>query len=118
MSKSLPVIFLSSISSILFFGVAVAQVPNVTGEWKMTIIGEDISPTYTLIQKGNALTGTFRAPLGNLPLTGTVTKDKKVNFSAKFGGGSLKFAGTIDGKTMKGVADLPMKGRKNWTATK
>jgi hypothetical protein len=117
MSKSCSVFFLGAVS-LLFAGSAIAQVPNIEGDWKMSIIGEDISPTYTLIQKGNLLTGTFRAPLGNLPLTGSVTKDKKVSFSAKFGGGSLKFVGTVDGKTMKGVADLPMKGRKNWTATK
>jgi len=57
--------------------------------------------------------------MGNFPLTGTITKDNKINFSAKAGGGmNLKFAGTVDGKTMKGVADIPMKGRQNWTATK
>jgi hypothetical protein len=96
-----------------------AQVPNIQGEWKMSIIGENLSSTYLLIQKGTVLTGTFRAPMGNFPLTGTITKDNKINFSAKAGGGmNLKFAGTVDGKTMKGVADLPMKGRRNWTATK
>jgi hypothetical protein len=95
-----------------------AQIPNIQGEWKMSIIGENLSSTYSLIQKGNVLTGTFRAPLGTFPLTGTITKDNKVNFSAKAGGGmNLKFSGTIDGKTMKGVADIPMRGRRNWTAT-
>jgi hypothetical protein len=96
-----------------------AQVPNIQGEWKMSIIGENLSSTYSLIQKGSVLTGTFRAPMGNFPLTGTITKDNKINFSAKAGGGmNLKFAGTVDGRTMKGVADIPMKGRRNWTATK
>jgi hypothetical protein len=118
MLKSFPVLFLSSISSILYSGFAFAQVPNIEGDWKMSIVGENLSPTYTLIQKGNLLTGTFRAPLGNLPITGTVSKDRQVNFSAKFGGGSLKFVGKVDGKTMKGVADIPMKGQRNWTATK
>jgi hypothetical protein len=95
-----------------------AQIPNIQGEWKMSISGEDKSPTYSLIQKGTALTGTFRAPLGTFPLTGTITKDNKINFSAKAGGGmSLKFVGTVDGKTMKGVVDIPMKGRRNCTAT-
>jgi hypothetical protein len=95
-----------------------AQVPNIQGEWKMSIIGENLSSTYSLIQKGNLLTGTFRAPLGTFPITGTITKDNKINFSAKVGGGmNLKFAGTVDGKTMKGLADIPMKGRRNWTAT-
>jgi hypothetical protein len=122
MSRSFPVLLLSSISSILVANVAMtqspSQVPNIEGNWKMSIIGEDIAPTYTLIQKGNILTGTFRAPIGNLPITGTVTKDKKVTFAAKSGGMSLNFAGTVDGKKMKGVADIPMKGRKNWTATR
>jgi hypothetical protein len=96
-----------------------AQVPNIQGEWKMSIIGENLSSTYSLIQKGTVLTGTFRAPLGTFPLTGTITKDNKINLSAKAGGGmNLKFAGTVDGKTMKGVADIPMKGRRNWTATR
>lgn len=95
-----------------------AQIPNIKGEWKMSIIGENLSSTYSLIQKGTVLTGTFRAPLGTFPITGTITKDNKINFSAKAGGGmNLKFAGTVDGKTMKGVADIPMKGRRNWTAT-
>jgi hypothetical protein len=96
-----------------------AQIPNIQGEWKMSIIGENLSSTYTLIQKNTALTGTFQAPLGTFPLTGTITKDNKINFSAKVGGGmNLKFMGTVDGKTMKGIADLPMKGRRNWTATR
>jgi hypothetical protein len=118
MSKISPVLSIGAVLSILSTSVASAQVPNIAGNWKMSIIGENLAPTYTLIQKGNALTGTFRAPMGDLPLTGTITKDNKVNFSAKAGGMNLKFVGTVDGKTMKGVADFPMKGRKNWTATK
>jgi hypothetical protein len=119
MFKISPVLAIGSVLSIVSASVVFAQVPSIEGNWKMSIIGEDnLAPTYTLIQKGNALTGTFRAPIGDLPLTGTITKDNKVNFSAKAGGLNLKFVGTVDGKTMKGVADLPMKGRKNWTATK
>jgi hypothetical protein len=118
MSKNFSVLFLSSVASILFSHVSLAQSPSIEGDWKMSIIGENLSSNYSLIQKGNLLTGTFRAPLGTFPLTGTITKDNKVNFSAKARGMNLKFAGTVDGKTMRGVADIPMKGRKKWTATK
>jgi hypothetical protein len=118
MFKISPVLAIGSVLSILSANVASAQMANIAGDWKMSIIGENLAPTYTLIQTGNKLTGTFRAPMGDLPLTGTITKDNKVNFSAKAGGMNLKFEGTVNGKTMKGVADLPMKGRKNWTATK
>jgi hypothetical protein len=118
MFKTSPVLAIGSVVSILSTSVASAQMPNIAGDWKMSIIGENLAPTYTLIQTGNKLTGTFRSPMGDLPLTGTVTKDNKVTFSAKAGGMNLKFMGTVNGKTMKGVADFPMKGRKNWTATK
>ena len=119
MFKISPVLAVGSALSILSASVAFAQVPSVDGDWKMSIAGEkSLAPTYTLIQKGTVLTGTFRAPMGDLPLTGTITKDNKVTFSAKAGGMNLKFVSTLEGKTMKGVADLPMKGRKNWTATK
>jgi hypothetical protein len=119
MFKISPVLAISSALSILSASVAFAQVPSVDGDWKMSIAGEkNLAPTYTLIQKGTALTGTFRAPMGDLPLTGTITKDNKVTFSAQASGTSLKFVGTVSGNTMKGEADFPMKGRKNWTATK
>jgi hypothetical protein len=115
MSKTL--LFLGSVSSILFSNVALAQAPNVEGNWKMSVVGENLSATYTLIQRGNALTGTLRAPLGNFPLTGNV-KGNKVNFAAKFGGKSFDFVGTVDGDNMQGVTNLPQKGRRNWTATR
>jgi hypothetical protein len=127
MSKSFLLFLLGSGSSILFPSVTFAQVsspvsqqiPNIEGTWKMSILGENRSATCTLIQKGNALTGTFRGQMGDLPLTGTVTTDRKMAFSAKFIFGTLKFAGTVKGQTIEGIVDLPMgRGRKNWTATK
>jgi hypothetical protein len=139
MSRIFMMCFIGSISSILFSGVACAQnpeqfpqqipnqvptrvsspMPNIEGKWKMSISGENRSTTCTLIQKGNVLTGKFRGEMGDLPLTGTITNDRKMAFTARFGGMSLKFAGTVDGKTMKGIVDLPMgRGRKNFTASK
>jgi hypothetical protein len=119
MFKAIQLLLIGSVLSILSANVAFAQMANIEGDWKMSIAGEqNLAPTYTLIQKGTALTGTFRAPMGDLPIAGTITKDNNVNFSAKAGGMNLKFVGKVEGKTMKGVADFPMKGRKNWTATK
>jgi hypothetical protein len=88
MSKSFPVLLVGSIASIFLSNVTYAQapsvqapsvqsadtkVPNVEGNWKMSIMGENLAPTYTLIQKGTALTGTFKGPMGELPLTGSLT---------------------------------------------
>jgi hypothetical protein len=139
MSRFFTICFVVSISSILFSRVAYAQspeqfpqqipnqvparvsspMPNIEGKWKMSISGENRSTTCTLIQKGNVLTGKFRGEIGDLPLTGTITNDRKMAFTARFGGMSIKFSGMVEGKTMKGIVDLPMgRGRKNWTATK
>jgi hypothetical protein len=95
-------------------------IPNIAGEWKMSLAGdEDKSAMCTLIQSGTALTGTFRGPLGHLPITGAITRDGKITFAAKFLMGSLKFLGLVDGESMYGVVDFPMrKGQKNWAAIK
>jgi hypothetical protein len=139
MSKIFMIYFIGSISSILFSSVTYAQspeqfpqqipnqvparvsspMPNIEGKWKISISEENRSTTCTLIQKGNVLTGKFRGEMGDLPLTGTVTNDRRMAFTARFGGMSIKFSGMVEGKTMKGIVDLPMgRGRKNWTATK
>jgi hypothetical protein len=139
MSKNFMIYFIGSISSILFSSVTYAQspeqfpqqipnqvparvsspMPNIEGKWKISISEENRSTTCTLIQKGNVLTGKFRGEMGDLPLTGTVTNDRRMAFTARFGGMSIKFSGMVEGKTMKGIVDLPMgRGRKNWTATK
>lgn len=126
MSRSFPLLFIGSLSSVLFSSSTIAQtpgvmyetVPNVEGKWKMSILSENIFPTYKLIQKGNLLTGTFQGPLGNLPLTGNISKDKKVNFSVKFGGMSLKIDAMVNGENMKGIIDIPRKGKKSFTANK
>jgi hypothetical protein len=95
-------------------------IPNIAGKWKMSLSGDgDKSAMCTLIQSGNLLTGTFREPLGHLPVTGAITSDCKMAFSAKFLMGSLKFFGMVDGETLNGIVDFPMgKGQKNWTAIK
>jgi hypothetical protein len=122
MSKFFQPLILGTVSSILVSSVVFAQgsnqVPSIGGTWKMSIVGKNELATCTLIQKGNALTGTFRGDGRTLPLTGTVTNDNKVAFTGKSFFGSLKFSGTVEGKTMKGIVDLPLgRGRKNWTAT-
>jgi hypothetical protein len=123
MSKYFLPLLVGSVSSIVFanagFAEAPSQVPSVAGNWTLSIPGKDRTMTYTLIQKGNALTGTLRGDRGNIPLKGTITNDNKVSFTGKAMMATVRFTGTVEGNTMKGVVDLPMgQGRKNWTATK
>jgi hypothetical protein len=122
MSKYFLPLLMGSASSIVFASAAFAQVPSqppaVAGKWNMSIPGKNQTMTYTLVQKGNALTGTLKGNLGKVPLKGTIN-DNKVTFSAGAWKVGLKFTGTVSGNTMKGVVDLPMgQGQQNWTATK
>jgi hypothetical protein len=98
--------------------VAAQTVPNIEGEWKMVVVGENVSASYTIIQKGSILTGTFRAPVGSLPLTGKITDDLKINMSAKFGGLKMNLEGKLEGQTMTGLIDIPTRGKKKFTATR
>jgi hypothetical protein len=98
--------------------VAAQTIPNIEGDWKMVVVGESVSAGYTIVQKGNMLTGTFRAPVGSLPLTGKIATDRKIKMSAKFGGLKMNLEGIVDGQTMTGLIDIPTRGKKKFTATR
>jgi hypothetical protein len=98
--------------------VAAQTVPNIEGDWKMVVVGENVSAGYTIVQKGNILTGTFRAPVGTLPLTGKIADDRKIKMSAKFGGLKMNLEGVVDGQIMTGLIDIPTRGKKKFTATR
>jgi hypothetical protein len=138
MSKSLPLLLLGSVSSIVLSNIAIAQtsdlpvpnakvpkpatvstkIPNVAGTWKVSLGEEGRTATYIFAQKGNTLTGTMKGlPFGDMPIAGTIANDGKLSFSGKMRGMKFSFVGTLVGQTMKGIADLPV-GRKNWTANR
>jgi hypothetical protein len=89
----------------LLSGAAFAQVssqlPNVAGNWIMSIPGKNQTMTYTLIQKGHVLTGILRGDRGNLPLKGTITNDRKGAFTGTAMIATLRFTGLVEGNTMK-----------------
>jgi hypothetical protein len=93
---------------------------NIEGDWKMALAGdEDESAVCTLIQTGTVLTGTFRGPLGDLPIKGALANDGRMAFTAKLIIGSFNFFGIVDGESMYGIIDFSIgKWQKNWTATK
>jgi hypothetical protein len=95
---------------------------DVTGKWlfNVTTSAGTGTPTVTLKQKGDSITGHYSSQtLGEADLKGTV-KDRKINFS--FGvdiqGTSLTvtYSGTVEGSdAMKGTLDLG--GQANGTFT-
>jgi hypothetical protein len=95
---------------------------DVTGAWGVTVETEAGSgnPSFTFKQEGEKLTGRYKGLLGEFDLTGTVKGDK-IEFSFKATGqveGSVNYAGTTDGKTMKGKVSLAGLGEGTFTGKK
>ena len=109
------------------FGLqAPAQKPaptTVTGKWNVTLEMQSgtASPTLTLTQEGEKLTGLYEGRYGKFPLNGTV-KARKVEFTFKMNAEGTDVVMTYSGEvaadfmTMKGVAQLDQMGEANWTA--
>lgn len=100
-----------------------AQTPAVdlTGKWAFEVVTQNGTgtPTVTLTQTGDKLTGTYSSSRGVRQIEGTVSGDK-VAFTAKApdpAGVHLDFTGTIakDG-TMSGTADFSGQGSATFTA--
>jgi hypothetical protein len=83
---------------------------DVTGTWIMTVqtSAGSGSPTFTLVQKGDAISGTLS---GN---------DMMLEFSIDAQGQSLtiKYTGKVDGKTVSGNVALGAFGSGTFTGTK
>jgi hypothetical protein len=117
----------TALASLLAVGaLAIAQVAaaaDVTGTWIMAVqtgAGSG-SPTFVLVQKGDALSGSYKGQLGEAPVTGTVKGDEvTIEYKVEGQAGSLavKYSGKTDGKTMSGKVSLGQLGEGTFTGTK
>jgi hypothetical protein len=100
-----------------------AHAADVTGTWLMTVQTSAGSgtPTFTLVQKGDAITGTYKGQLGEAPVTGTINgDDMTLEFGVETQGQSLtiKYIGKIDGKSVSGSVALGGFGSGTFTGIK
>jgi hypothetical protein len=106
--------------------VTVAQLAaaaDVTGTWIMAVetSAGSGSPTFVLVQKGDALSGSYKGQLGEAQVTGTVKGDDvTIEYKVDGQAGSLavKYSGKTDGKTMSGKVSLGQLGEGTFTGTK
>lgn len=104
-------------------GSAQASKIDVTGTWTFTVQTDagTGTPTVTLKQDGEKLTGHYSsATLGENELTGTIKgKDLKFSFKAGTAGTELEvtYTGTVEDKdSIKGTVDLGGLGTGTFTA--
>jgi hypothetical protein len=100
-----------------------AQATNVTGEWAFNVQTDQGggTPTITLKQDGEKLTGTYVGQLGNADLTGTV-KGAAIHFTFTLDvqgqQAPVTYDGTVEKNTMKGKMDIGGMVNGTFTATK
>lgn len=91
--------------------LALVAQANVTGKWILDVQTDAGSgtPTITLKQDGEKLTGHYSGQLGEAELTGTIKGNAiTFGFEADLQGTAAKvtYTGTVDKDTMKGTLDL------------
>jgi hypothetical protein len=105
----------------MFLFTAALYAQNLTGKWNSTVelSGQGGTPTFTLQQTGDKLTGTYSGALGEAPLHGTV-KATDITFDFDAYGGTIHYAGKLaaDGKKITGTCDYGQLGKGTFTAIK
>jgi hypothetical protein len=102
---------------------AAAQDANVDGAWTVTMQTPQgtSTPTLTLKQAEQKLTGTYAGRAGEIPVEGTI-KASAITFAAKINAQGqeivLTFTGTVEQDAMKGTVDFGGMGSADWTAVR
>lgn len=97
--------------ALVFSALALSAQSDVTGKWVLDVQTDAGSgtPTVTLKQDGEKLTGHYSGQLGEADLTGSI---KGNAFSFSFSGDAqgqqfkVTYTGTVEKDTMKGTLDL------------
>jgi hypothetical protein len=103
---------LSSIAGALVLtAVVVSAQTNITGKWVLDVQTDagTGTPTITLKQDGEKLSGHYSGQLGEAELTGSIKgNDFTFSFSGDLQGQAFKvtYTGTVAKDTMKGTLDL------------
>jgi hypothetical protein len=107
--------------AMVVLGAAAVRAADVSGTWEAKVkLGDQTgSPTFTLQQAGESLTGTYSGVFGEAPVTGTVKGDN-VTIDFEVSGYKIHYAGKLDsaGKSMEGTVDYGELGSGTFTATR
>jgi hypothetical protein len=108
---------------LVLIGFACLAADDVSGNWdlKVETAQGTATPSMTLKQQDEKLTGTYRGRMGESALQGSI-KDGKIRFSValKFRDQefTVTYSGTVEGNSMKGTVQFGDSGSGKWTATR
>jgi hypothetical protein len=117
-------ILLAPLLAAVGFLVSTVAFADVSGTWIMTVQTQAGSgtPTFTLVQKGDQITGSYKGQLGEAPVTGTV-KGNSITLTYKINAQGqdldVVYTGTLDGdKITDGKLKLGSFGDGTFTGKK
>jgi hypothetical protein len=116
-------ILLASVLTVVGLFASTAALADVSGTWVMAVETQagTGNPTFTLTQKGEAVTGTYKGQLGESAVTGTVKgNDITLTFKINAQGQDLDivYSGTLDGDKVSGKVKLGTFGDGTFTGKK
>ena len=106
--------------TLLFTENAQAQTQEISGTWKMNVetSGGSGNPVFVLKQEQDTLiSGTYSGLFGEANVNGTLKGNKiDINFSAS--GYPMKYIGTVEGDSIKGIVKFANMGEGTFTGKK
>ena len=93
--------------ALFVLAAALAIAADLTGTWDLEVVTDQANgtPTLTLKQDGEKLTGKYSGQLGEHAITGTVKGDEfEVGFTSEYG--PIKYNGKVAGDSVSGKVDL------------
>jgi hypothetical protein len=121
--KKIRNILLAPLFAALALLVSTAAFADASGTWLMSVETQagTGNPTFTLVQKGDQLSGTYKGQLGEAPVTGTVKgNDITITYKINAQGQDLDvvYTGTLDGDKVSGKVKLGSFGDGTFTGKK
>ena len=104
----------------LFAMAASAADGSLAGAWQLEIVSPQgtRTPTMTLTQSGNQLTGTYKSTRGEVPIAGTVQGDEfalTVKIETASDKLVVEYKGRVQGDALSGRVMMGARGEANFT---
>ena len=110
-------------ATLLCFDAGAAEHANLNGTWQLTVqdTGRTFTPSFTLKQDGEKLSGTYKNSQGDNPASGTVSGNQ-VTLNAQITGSdgakrTVTYTGTVKGDSMTGKLETT-RAEVTFTATR
>jgi hypothetical protein len=99
--------FSVTITMIIFCLPLILMAQNIAGTWKLDVVSNagGGEPTFSFVQEGEKLTGTYMGMFGETNLEGNVKGDQ-IEFSFMAQGLKITYKGKVDTNTMSGDCDF------------